>query len=415
VHKQILDKIDDGSLIQELWDTYGDQLESLSHWGTEPTLTLHKFKKFYDEAFKKFPKLKRVFFSSNFMTEPDKIIRFAHEVLPQTADLELGLQISIDGPPWITDSNRVGGSTAKIVQNVKEVVKRLDTPLKVAFNVKPTLGGEHIPEFAKFNIVDEYYTFFENVLGEWFSVMSGKNIYFSKCVDPTIALPTPFTKRDGISFYHMYTNQICLKDKLWKNIAPPECHYYTRWVSRFPFYREFFTKPRMFTCSAGDTCFGTGDEAGNIHGCHRSYYMNHPEYYNECVKYGLAEQTMEGMEAGRNEILKKLTIANLNDEAGLIKFLYVNRAFHDFAKHRLSTSMALVKEMAKAGQINKVYNDWRWAELLSMFILTVICQMDNVLTSSCFEINPSCYFKLFGNGTFEKIIERTKLAYEKPV
>ena len=45
IHKSILERIEDGTLLEELKNTYGENLTSISHWGTEPTLTVGKFKK----------------------------------------------------------------------------------------------------------------------------------------------------------------------------------------------------------------------------------------------------------------------------------------------------------------------------------------------------------------------------------
>jgi hypothetical protein len=39
VHKNIIEKIKNGSLLEEISKIFGEDLESLSHWGTEPTLT----------------------------------------------------------------------------------------------------------------------------------------------------------------------------------------------------------------------------------------------------------------------------------------------------------------------------------------------------------------------------------------
>jgi len=412
IHQNIIKRIEDGSLLKDAWDFFGEDMETFSHWGTEPTLTLTKFKPFYDEAFKIFPKLKKIFFSSNFMTNPENIVKFAHEILPQRDDIELGIQISLDGPAWITDDNRTGGSTLKIIQNANDVIKRLDTPIKIAFNVKSTIGINKLRELADFKKVEEYYDFFEETLGLWFESMKGKNMKFGKCVDPTFVVPSPYTQEDGKALSAMYDHQICLQQKTWNNITPPDCHYYGRWMGRLPYYREFFTKQRMFTCSAADSNFAIGDKQGIVHGCHRSFYMNHPEYENECKKWGLDEQTMEGIETERSKDLTKLTIADMNNEAEITKMLYLNRAYHDNVKFRLSTSMALIKELAIIGQVSKVYKDWRWAELFAMFIQNMVCQMDNISTGSCLEINPASYFRLFGNGTFEKIIERTKLINE---
>ena len=45
IHKSIINSIEDGTYIKDLKEMYGDKLESLAHWGTEPTLTVKKFKK----------------------------------------------------------------------------------------------------------------------------------------------------------------------------------------------------------------------------------------------------------------------------------------------------------------------------------------------------------------------------------
>jgi sulfatase maturation enzyme AslB (radical SAM superfamily) len=103
IHKDIIQKIQDDRYIDTLIDMFGEDLEAISHWGTEPSLTVKLFKRFYEKADKAFPKLKTIKISSNFMTPPDNIFTWITEILPTSKELDVEIQVSCDGPPSITD------------------------------------------------------------------------------------------------------------------------------------------------------------------------------------------------------------------------------------------------------------------------------------------------------------------------
>jgi len=250
----------------------------------------------------------------------------------------------------------------------------------------------------------EYYEFFDKFMFDWLE--AGKNIGISRYCDPTLVVPYEYTQEHGKDFYQLLLNQIELQSKKYKAISQPESNYFNRFRSKLPFYKEFFTKHRMFTCSAGDSQVGLGDIPSTIHSCHRTFYLDHEEYIQAAEEYGLDELTMEGIAVGRSDVLADSHITNIKDESKLIKTLYTNRAHHDFAKHRISSGVASVLELAHAGQISKCYKDPQMALLLSYFSQVLDCPMDNVSLTGSTIIKPIPMFRIFGNGVFENILSR---------
>lgn len=409
IHATIIEKIKDGSFIKELKDFYGDELESISHWGTEPTLTVKLFKQFYEEAIVAFPKLKEVKISSNFMTPPSNLIVWVTEILPQDRKLEVAIQVSHDGPAFITDKNRIGGSTQQIIDNCLEVIKGINdigTIHDVKLHLKPTIGDDDMRNLAEYDNMKEYYEFFDDFMVKVGEANHRNMIGFSKVVDPTIVLPGAYTSTDGKYFYKMYQNQMALAKLEWRAITSPNSNYYYRWTQKRKFYKEFFTKQHMFTCSAGDTCFALGDNPGISHMCHQSFYLDHPTYYDEARKYGLDEQTMEGIASGRMDLVKDHFIIDKNDPASVTKMQYVTRVYNDFVEMKMSGTVAQILELAHVGQINPIYKDEAMAAQLSYFIQTTDCPMDNTMISASQLVNTLSISRLFGNGVFEAILKR---------
>jgi sulfatase maturation enzyme AslB (radical SAM superfamily) len=405
VHKGIIEKIRNGEYIENIKKTFGDSLINISHWGTEPTLTVTEFKDFYKKAVEYFPNLKEIFLSSNFMTNPNNLITFLNETLPQTKKLDVRIQASLDGPKWITDVNRVGGSTNIIIKNVEKFLKGLDTIHDVRLHIKATIAEDQLIMLADYDKIKEYYEFMDGVLSGWMSIRS--DVTFQLSADPTLVVPWDYTSEHGKKFYELCLNQIRLrKEEIYKAIRPPEIFYFTRFLEKAPFYREFYVKSHMFSCSAGDGQIGFGgSKADTIQSCHRSYYIDYPEYDKEMAGLENDPLSQHGYEQGCGDILKDLTSSNMNNKKHLLKFLYANRGYHDFSKHQIASSVAVIKELAMCGQVSKVYENWRWAELLAQFCFNYSCHLDNIMIASAFELQCPSYFRLFGNGVFELILK----------
>ena len=408
VHSGIIEKIEDGTYLKNVKEMIGVELDSIAHWGTEPSLTTKHFKEFYKNTKTDFPKLKSVKLSSNFMTPPNNLFEFITEVLPNDYKLDVDLQVSCDGPAYITDKNRIGGSTAKIIDNMLELTRRLneaDFIHTVTMHMKPTFSADDIALCSEYDKCDEYYTFFDNVCIEWFKANSKKRININPGVDPTIVMPGTYTVQDGKNFSKLYDNQIKLKSKKFQTLDP-DSTYYHRWKNKMFYYKEYFTKQRMFTCSAGDSCMGIGDIPGTIHPCHATFYLDHEEYFDEARKYGLDYQANKALEDGQTGQLRDNFVVDSSDDLKTLRSFFITRSYNDFAMLRISNSLASVLELAKCGQVAPIYKDVEFAKLLSYIVQTTECPMDSILVSGSIFIPNNSIMRLFGNGFFESVFHR---------
>lgn len=409
IHQNIMKKIESGQFLKELQEIYGNDLTSIAHWGTEPTLTIRQFKNFYNEAVKTFPKLKNISLSSNFMTNPSNLVTFLTEDLTTERQLEIKIQVSIDGPEWITDKNRGYKTTKLIMEHVLEATKEISSKNKVHnihFHLKPTIGSDDISILSNLDKLSEYYVFFDDFVTKWLKQISDKKTTISNNCDPTVVLPYDYTQLDGINFSNLIKNQVYLQQNKYKSISQPESNYYQRIKSKLPFFKEFFTKQKMFTCSSGDSMIGLGEKPFGIHSCHRTFFIDHPDYEKSAEKHQLDELTMNGLKLGRNQLLLQINKCTATDNFSVIKMLYNNRVSNDFTKHKQSTGVAMAIELAKCGQISKCYINENLAYLLAMLIQTTDCPMDNIITAGSSLIPSLSMYRLFGNGTAENIFSR---------
>lgn len=410
IHKEILNKIENGTFLEETKKIIGEDLTDIAHWGTEPTLTIRKFAKFYSEAIKVFPKLETISFSSNFMTNPENLIDFIMEDLPTSKPLNIKIQVSIDGPDWITDKNRGFGITNTIIKNVFNVTKAISNNLthKINMYVKPTIGADDILTLSDINKLSEYYKFFDDFFTEFISYNKDNRIKISTSCDPTVVMPYKYSTDDGLNFGKLTRNQYTLQKEHYKSINKPESNYYSRFTERMKSFKELFTKQRMFTCASGDTQIALSEKDDLITACHRPFYTTHPNYDSAAHEHGLDELILEGIDCGRSASMTKENVVQINDKLETLKFLYSERCYHDFSKHKYSVGVATSLELASCGQISKVFQNESLAFLLTLLIQTMDCPMDNIITVGSSLIPPIYYYKLFGNGAAQTIFSKLR-------
>lgn len=409
IHAEIIECIKDGRYLNMLEDLYGDGLTSICHWGTEPTLTTELFKDFYKQAVNIFPKLKFIKMSSNFMTSPQNLISFINS-LPTSRELDIGIQISHDGPDF-TDKNRQGGSKESIRQNSISFIaaaSELSTPHKISINFKPTVTDADIKCLADIEVCKKYYDYFDDYLRDCFNADKNNKIDILNVVDPTIVCPGNYTTEDGKNFYKLILNQAELKKCDYKHIARPESNYFYRLSSTMPFWGEYFTKQRMFTCSAGDSNLGIGPN--EMHICHQTFYLNKPGYFDAVREYSKKghsyfDPVSDGLEKGNLNLLRDTCVIKTDEDVA--KFFYRTRSFHDFTACRVASTTALIYEMARIGQINCVYSDQYLSNIFAMFMTQVFCPVDQITVTGSLNSAPTTIIRLFGNGAFEEILLKT--------
>lgn len=414
IHDEILTKIESGEYVTELVNLYGDRLEYLGFWGTEPLLTLLKTRKMISQLFDKFPKLHNLSMSTNMMLPPRNLIEFI-ESLPRDRKIQLDVQVSIDGPAEITDSNRFGGSTEKIVNNTLEfaaLVSGMDLgQIKAALRSKPTWNSDNIKLVTKVpEALDEYFNFFDDFISNLSGLIgSSKNISIDGFgATPTLVVPGKYTQSDGHMFATLCHDLHRLeKTHKFKHIHGCLNNYVGRLKRVLDYGAELYTKPAMFTCSGGDSNWQLGVNK-DFHICHRSLFLNRPEYINEieCGNASGRKFTKFDM-AAINNVADNYT-ADINDDPDMARLMYVLGNYHNYTRHKYGATAVLIHELAYCGQISKIYGENESLRNLACIFINsgLSCPMENVLNTGSLHATPISLLRMFLNGAFEEIVKR---------
>lgn len=401
-------------VIDKLKNLYGEKLKVISHWGSEPTLTLMHFKGFYEVAVKEFPNLDMVSMSSNFMTNPVIISKFILEDLPRDKPLKIRIQMSLDGEAWATEVNRGKGTTEKIQENIVSFIEQINSdyclPHKVLVHFKPTMSKDQYEHLLENDNLHNHYLFFDELLKKMHSANINKKVSINNGCDPTAVCPDKYTKHDGIVLAKFYKEVLALAEKkLFKHVTPSFASYYSTMTRMNKFNNELFTKAKMFTCSAGDSQFGLSEY---LHPCHDTFYLPYDEV-QDAIRNDLGRinstRELENLESGRTALAQKTLFVKVDGltQESADRYQYLMRGFHDFMKFRLSYGVATILAMAKAGQVSECYKDVKMAEVLSMFAsIRHSCLTGNVQYAGSIHLTDQAYFRLFGNGLVEMFLEK---------
>ncbi len=428
LHADVVEYLDSGKFIEDLDDMYDEDLECISPWGTEPSLTLDIFTKWMPVLLEKFPKLNSFTFSSNFMRHPKYLVEFL-DSLPKDREFVCRIQYSLDGPKWITDVTRHKNATKIICKNVKtffeEAVKADFGELNIHVNCKPTWDDQVIAQVGNdISLVEDYLSFFNTFFGEIDEILKGSDpekICHAKVNCPFLALPGHYSQEHGIlwakindelyRFQHLHRTE-----GLFPHLSREFTAYQPRFQRILDYGREFYTKPEMFSCSAGDTQFGI-DHKRNLHACHRTFYLCDDNYVNsikhECDNgnWDLAHYQNDRLDDIRNNMM-----ASIDDEDACFRFVYNTSGHHYFIQGKLNIIASLTMLLAHAGQASPIYKDETAARLLAEFIATAFnCSVEYNLTLGNYNLVPVGLIKLCANGMFESILRNSTGGWDRHI
>lgn len=408
LQKNINGWIDGGVFIGKLKKLYGEKnLEHLSFWGAEPTVSLERLDDAFEDIMVSFPNLDSLSFSSNFYSNVEKIISFLKKIDKTShnleRDLEFDLQISLDGPKDITDENRMSDATGKIIYNFKKLVDFLKTynmkNLDFTMGFKPTVSMDNMRDYYDKERIIEYFDFFDRL----YDIVPDKTEnqrYFSGKPLMTLVVPGEYTSSDGRLYAQFFKNlfgvsRVNNREGIFKNFRGSLNSYYYRLLNTLRFIDDYTAKPSMFTCSGGDSNFGI-DFKDQVHICHRTF-----QYGDEKYNSVLPEDELKIKDRMERTILK-----NPDNEFENIKWHYRMRGYHDFIRLRMSQVAASTKELALAGQADRVYleND-RLLELFSLFMINSFsCPLDGNQNTTTHYFTPLPLIRLFSNGAFRELL-----------
>ena len=396
VHKEIEEDLKSGRFLERLKEIYGKELTHLGFWGTEPTLTLPLIEKWIPQILEEFPKLEEIGFSTSLMAFPERIYHFIRTLIGRK--LTLKVQISLDGPAFITDINRMKGAAKKVPENFTVLVNSINRlplgDLKVIFSWKATHSIDNIRGFVDNpERCSEYHRYFDGLNTDFKRRNKQKNVTLRESHSPTLVVPGKYTSKDGKAFAE------CLKGfaKIGKNSN------YTSRLERLFIHPEETFKRRAFSCSGGDSNMGIGQAT---HICHRTFYYDKDEYIDSI----LSNPDIDNWDVS---LFKRGTIDNIRKNyivkqgPDFIRFKYVMRGYHDFWKFQLESTKALMIELALAGQVDPYYLENR--DLLDLFALFInvgiSCPMESLLNAGSVHVPLTSILRMFGNGAFQEIVK----------
>ncbi|RLE67009.1 MAG: hypothetical protein DRJ38_00115 [Thermoprotei archaeon] len=386
MHKEL-----EGKLSSLIRDAAKLRIKHIGFWGTEPTLTLSKID--VQELLSN-PSLETISFSTSMMYKPEVIREFIMRVAPHKVNVRV--QVSLDGPAFITDRNRMEGAAERIPQNLKQLVCSLQGvnlgETTVEFRFKATLTIDNLKEMVREpKLIDEYKAYFEGIERELIKANTNRNVRIARgTYCPTMMVPGKYTSEDGKIFCSFVKE--CYAHDL-----KTAYHYRLR---RIYDYAYELHKKRMFTCSGGDSNFGYD---GSFHICHRSFYLNRDDYVQSVLQTDIDNWDVSLFKLGHIQHVRRYITRDL------VRLQYVLRGHHDFWKFDVSSVVARLQELAACGQVSELYRDDHWAVKFAIFSQAGLdCPMENLLNTGSIHIVPVSLIRLFCNGAFEEIDRRVR-------
>jgi len=350
--------------------------ESLTLWGGEPTLGLQEFIERWDEVERAYPKLKKIDVSTN-QTQYKSLIDFMDFVHARNPDIEFSIQLSSDGV--FSERNR-GVPLKQYEKFTPEIVNH--APPGTHFHWKVTISADELLEVA--SDPQGFLDYFQGLYDK-FEVPEG--VLFDKTVAISLEVPGHYTPDDGRNFTKLIRNIRGVKSK---DLRLSTIYHY-RLHRNLVLGGELFVRHRMFTCSAGDSCYHQGRD-GTLHLCHYSYFYPYDEYWQQVKEKGLEEYD-----------IKEGGFADLIPMGEQINHLHY-RAFHDFGRLQISITTATIMWLAKKGELNPKLKDPELASQFAMFVFPMHhCPMDAMARMGNWNMLADSVLKVFGNGAFEEI------------
>lgn len=386
----IREKLVNGEYLQSMIDSYGaDNIENLTFWGAEPTLSLDVFTtKVLDDYITALPNLKNIGFSTNLIKEPDVIVNFLKNI-PKTRALNIDIQYSIDGTPEITDRNRGEGSTDKILRHLYELISKVNdldmSSHNLKFHNKVTWNADNFRYFCEdLSRLNEHIDFIEMIRTTINKTNTSKIPYDTQFWG-NAECPGNYTSQDGKNYAQVFNRlkEIC---KNWP-YNTPVAYFHTHGLERiFNFGSEFYNKHSMFTCSAGDSQFAINWD-NHISPCHRSVFFTE-------------EQVIKN-ERNYVQVLKDKHVIKAGDEYEGKRLKYLMGTYHHFTKLLLNNSISIIKELAEVGQILEIYKDYDKAYLLAVYVSIHHCHPEALIEHGTIYAPLISLIRLYGNGVFE--------------
>ena len=379
------------------------QLEEIQIWGGEPTLDFHRITPVIKKIVEYYPNLHTLMFSTNLAHDEclSEIYYLLHNI-PKEREITLNLQLSLDGPTFITDANRGKGTTEKFTKNFIKLISTIDNFLDDhpnivinAFN-KSTLNIDNILSLQTEQAIIDYYKFIEKFKGLCNKILIKNSRFNFEPSIPNTAAPLPITVEVGKKF----ANLCALCRKIEKDNQDNQIFDYFSVITPYATDRDsdkcFCNKG---ACGSGKYCIGLLPN-NLISTCHNGFTALLEEY----KKYALLNNTTNLQENffesgfARNSMV--FDYAELSNYENQIEEFYKENS-----ANQISALVGQIQFLAITKQIDSKYTTLKNAIDAAYFISThgVNCIRDNINITGTKLLVPANLLKLTLNGAKEYI------------
>lgn len=382
-HQKIRKDIISGSYIDKLQSIFGKNLQKITLMGAEPTLSLDIISKQLAILKTTFPNLKKIALYTK-IPNPAIIEEFVKRCSDKNIDLEI--IVSLDGPPFITESVDKSGLAAKIDDHLLSLVKNIqDISINIKFLFKSTIPVRLMEEMIVKDRIDEFKNYFVNLILRFNKINRNAKI---SLVDNnhiiSVASATTHSKKDGLLLSKF------IKKANEKGLYLVKNSTVKNWI------KKKIIRPQATSCFAGERSVSIGTK---LHPCQATFLYDDDEFINSVLDNELAKKDVE--------VLNNGLIVNFQKES-IWKFFYLISMHQDFLKFRIESARRIVKELVKIGEVDKKFLREEWLILLT---LLSTCPVSNLLERKSVYVPDASKFRLFGNGAIEEMVKIT-LAHE---
>lgn len=427
-NEKCINWITSGKMEDDILRIIGNGVKVFGLWGGEPTLNLPYLAERLPYIYEKFPELESIDLSTNISTKRivENILNFLEKVKDLNEktgrELKVGIQLSIDGPPEITDKDRIGCHAEELIENsalVFQGCKDRNIEKNISFSHKPTISAESLrwmlePNKEYGDNLTYYYKWFDKHLAEWLKI---GNYCPTALGNITLVYPGHYTQEDGFN-YATIIKKLMSKEFInndWKALSSNNfVHNQTtsRLDSAFSYlYSLFFSTEnykRNLYCSAGVSCIGL-DYEGKIHLCQSTFFYN-DELISKTIK---DDKFLNDFEAGQGykldnytSFFKGFSVFDPEDELRCLRFFDSIRTLKVNLPLKIQYLELMFIELAKAGQISRCYLEKEWRDLAIAFWIFGgnECTSDNLWEFGSLYVRDISHFRLIHNGAFEYLM-----------
>jgi len=362
-------------------------IKQLDLWGGEPTMNFDIFIPALKKHLNMFSSLETLSFSTNISKHftLSNIIKFIEKFAPY---YKLDIQLSLDGPPFINDEDRLGSSSKEISENIFEFSKFLQNfkyNNNVHTDIKSTISARSMHKLADESNLYDYFSFFDSC--------------WDKCQTPfamSFVFPGDYSQENGFEYAKITNNLLYKWPKKgikFKHIRIPYEDQNVLHIARtleaiMRFKRRIYSGEFIATsvCSVGDRRIAI-DVDGNFRICHGVFF-----FYDE----------LKSQHDMYMNYLKHNVIAT--SKMDKLRLLHNSVGIHNNVEFRIAYHQALATELVLSGQISRIY--LKNKALLNMLAFVTSrhhCISDNITYTGDMMLIDASYLKLLGNGAFELI------------